>query len=248
MRSWTHSLAVPVAAFSALLGIAAMVSGAMADADQEKRRRASAAGVGTRRGLARALVPTQGPASGRDCAYYQERDAGAPLGGAFSGGQDDPDAGGTFAAHDSGVFLVEDAAGGRALVWPDPSAVGFVEGWSERPNSDGSPRVVSERALADGAPVELTGPAGSYAQMMAAMGAGAENLPPDVLRALQTRPDLRALPCYWPGPQGLTVREIPSGGPSWGDQPMSSTPQYLFAFGCFVLSALMIFAAVLRVL
>lgn len=79
-------------------------------------------------------------------------------------------------AADAQVFVLDDGQG-RALVWaPEGSEGGFDP---ERP-------------------VSVVGRAGRFADMMGDLVRAGEPAP-ELLKALQTRAELRTLPCFWPG-------------------------------------------------
>ncbi len=112
-----------------------------------------------------------------------------------------------------GVFLVETASG-RVLVWPGLNSVAFADGWTQRSRS--GENVLEEQVLAAGAQVVVRVAPGRYEEMMTAMASVAADQPLETLKALQTRADLRGLPCYWPGASELLIQEV-SGDPA--DEP-----------------------------
>lgn len=82
---------------------------------------------------------------------------------------------------DTEAFVLDDGQG-RALVW--------------------IPEEDEASCFPAGATVSLMGRAGSYEGMMGALAARGADVAPELFHALQTRADLRGLPCFWPGGEG----------------------------------------------
>jgi len=146
-------------------------------------------------GRASALIPFPAPATGRPCVYWRRRVTSAEVSGSVEGG--DGVASASSDEDDAGLFLIDDGQG-RALVWPD-GRMSFAGGWHESLKGVDGFRDLAELVVLEGATVSVVGRAGSLERMFADMGERAAELPPDLLRALQTRADLRGLPCFWPG-------------------------------------------------
>lgn len=192
-------------------------------------------------GRTRAIVPLASPASGRECVYYRERDefgdlTTRPDDAAEARRLVDDDA---FAQSDCGAFLVDSEAG-TLLVWPTGGEVAFADGWS---GGDRSGKTVYEKSLRVGTVVTVAGASGSFAEMMSEMSGAATSLPPDLLRALQTREDLRALRCFW-GP-GTIVTE---GAPSEADETAAPWLDFVAAGTCMLLGTVLLYLSYTRFL
>jgi len=175
-------------------------------------------------GPARAIAPLLSPGSGHECVYYAEIDktdelAEKPL-------SSDP------AERECGAFLV-DAEGGTLLVWPTGGEVTFSDGWSGR---DFPGKTVYEKYVSSGSVVTVAGGSGSFADMMSEMSGAAADLPPDLLRALQTREDLRALRCFWG--HGTFVSE---GVPSEADEIAAPWLDILAAGVCMLFGTVLLY-------
>jgi hypothetical protein len=142
-------------------------------------------------GRASALLPTESPLTKTACVYWCLRVVSAEVTGDADGGRM------SFETEkkESGLFLIDDGEG-KALVWPD-GRIRFASGWHESLKGDDF-RDMAERLVPEGAMVSVAGRAGSFERMMTEMSQRALELPPDMLKALQTKPELRGLPCFWP--------------------------------------------------
>ncbi len=183
-------------------------------------------------GKASALIPAESPVTKTPCVYWCVR----VVSGEVSGDLDDGGASLDSDEKESGVFLIDDGQG-RALVWPD-GRIRFAAGWHESLKGDGF-HDVAERLVAEGATVSVVGRAGSFETMMTEMLPRALELTPDLLKALQTRPELRSLPCFWPRNQGEFL--VAEGSPEALMAEVSSSGETLFLAGLTTLG----FSAVL---
>ena len=207
MHLWTDSWAFWAGILSAVAAVAAVLTGIAAN------RRPSPAPAGSTmpsgaappliEGRAEPIVMMEAPATNRECVQYSERvEASVPPGDLHSddGGEAEEIIEETvdqnIVNRAVGAFLVVSDAG-QAIVWPALNDVRYVEGWTSRENDDEN-RTSYEKVLPKDTIVRVFGTPGMHSQMMEEMVERAEDLPDDLLRELQTRPDLPSLPCYWP--------------------------------------------------
>lgn len=192
------------------VGAAGLLLAAWGGATWLGARRRDDDGVDEVRGTTVALATMLGAVRRRECVYIHEivEDGGSTSAFASSNlmrDDDDPldadessqSAHETISDGERGVFLVNDGSR-TVLVWPTGIPIGYCGGWDRRESPDGG-RLVRERTIEAGARVLLRGRAGRFSDMMAAMSGSASDLPTELLRVLQTREDLRALPCFWSG-------------------------------------------------
>jgi len=209
-RSWEMRVALIAGPFGCLLAASGWVrrrSARSRETPQSVYLGALPAGPVLVSGRASALIPCPAPATGRPCVYWRRRITSADVGGT----PDDGYAGLTAREDDGGIFLIDDGEG-KALVWPD-GRVRFARGWHEnlKGASDGF-RDLAEKAILEGATVSVVGRAGTLAGMLEAAGTRGADLPPALLEALQTRSELRGLPCFWPNDEDFLAAEGPPEG------------------------------------
>ena len=207
MHLWTSSWAFSAGILAAFAALVATILGFRARGRPDPMPAGSVLRNGAPppliEGRAEPIMMLEAPATNRECVQYTERvDASVPPGDLHS---DDDGKLEEFAEEvvdqeivnrAVGVFLVVSEAG-KAIVWPTLDDVSYVEGWSSREN-DSENRTSSEKVLPKDTIVRVFGSPGMHSQMMEEMIERAEDLPEDLLHALQTRPDLQSLPCYWP--------------------------------------------------
>src|SRR3569832_182523 len=155
-------------------------------------------------GRTEAIVMLEAPATDKECVQYEEKvKASAPV------GELSDDKGNEavleqvedlidfeIADRAVGAFVVKSDAG-KAIVWPGVDDVSYMDGWTSKEN-DAEDRDVYERILRAGMIVRVRGVPGTISQMMSEMATEAEDLPEDLLKALESRADLSNLACYWP--------------------------------------------------
>jgi hypothetical protein len=194
----------------------------------------------------------EAPATNRECVQYSERvDAAVPADDLHS----DDDGKAQEAVEETvaqrivdravGVFLVVSEAG-QAIAWPGLGDVRYIEGWTSRENDDEN-RTSYEKVLPKDTIVRVFGRPGMHAQMMQDMIDRAEDLPEELLQALQTRPDLQSLPCYWPRGGEFWVEEEGSELDA-GDDEAGLGLHLAFAAVAAVLSVVLLACAYKRIL
>lgn len=252
MHPWTESWAFWAGLLSALGGLGAVVAGLAANrrppylpAGSTLRSGAPPEAI---EGRAQAIVTMESPTTNSDCVLYEERvDASVPPGDLHS--DDD----GKLEEFEEevvdyeivdrcvGVFLVASDAG-KAIVWPALGTVSYMDSWTSREN-DHQNRKSSERMLKAGTIVRVRGEPGMFSQMMEEMVPSAEELPEDLLHALQTRADLVSLPCYWPRKKTEFSVEEEGAELDEGDEVAGPTAHYVMSGVAFALSGMLLFCA-----
>lgn len=258
MNTWTGSWAFWAGIASSVAGFAAVIAGLLA------ARRApymppgstlpSGAPPEAIEGRAEAIVMLESPATNSECVQYEERvEASAPPGELA----DDDGKEGVLAQVEDfvpfqiadravGVFLVAGETG-KAIVWPGLGTVSYEDGWTKRKNDSGD-RESDERILRAGTIVRVRGTAGLLSQMLTEMSTEAEDLPEDLLHALQTRADLAPLACYWPNKRASFSVEEEGAVLDEGEDEAGLGLNLIVAAVAFALSALLIFCAYRRIL
>jgi hypothetical protein len=252
MHPWTDSWAFWAGLFSFLAGIGAIVAGLVANRRSPYMPAGSTSRSGAApeaiEGYAQAIVTLESPTTNSECVLYEERvDASVPPGDLHS--DDD----GKLAEvieetvdfeivdRSVGVFLLASEAG-KALVWPGLGTVSYMDSWTSREN-DSENRTSAERMLKAGVIVRVRGEPGMFSQMMEEMSQAADDLPEDLLHALQTRADLIQLPCYWPRKRGEFSVEEEGAELDEGDEVAGPVAHYVMSGVAFVLSGLLLFCA-----
>lgn len=253
MHPWTDSWAFWAGLISFLAGI-----GAIAAALAAKRLPPYMPAGSTLRsgappeaieGYTQAIVTMESPTTNSECILYEEKvEASVPPGDLHS--DDD----GKLAEvieetvefeivdRSVGVFLVASEAR-KALVWPGLGTVSYMDTWSSREN-DSENRTSAERMLKAGTIVRVRGEPGMFSQMMEEMSQAADDLPEDLLHALQTRADLIQLPCYWPRKRGPAFSVEEEGAElDEGDEVAGPVAHYVMSGVAFALSGLLLFCA-----
>jgi hypothetical protein len=205
-------------------------------------------------GRSEAIVMLDSPATSRECVQYEEKIESAPLTGELA---DDEGRESTLSQVEDllefeiadravGAFLVASAAG-KAIVWPGVGDVRYMDGWTKRENNAGD-RESDERFLRAGMIVRVRGTPGTISQMMSEMVERAEDLPEDLLKALETRQDLSSLPCYWPRKGGKLWVEEEGAETDEGDEETGPIAHLVLAAVAFLLAGVLMFCAYKRIL
>jgi len=200
-------------------------------------------------GRAEAIVVLNSPATDKACVQYEEKIKVSAPPGEMANAEGKETAGEVFedfvgfemADRAVGAFLVTSAAG-KAIVWPGVEDVSYMDGWTTRKNDYGD-RKVYERYLRAGVIVRVRGVPGKLPQMMSEMETEAEDLPSDLLRALESRADLASLPCYWPRKgRPFSVKEEGAELDA-GDEETGPVAHFVLAGVAFLLAAALLYCA-----
>jgi len=205
-------------------------------------------------GKTEAIVTLESPATNSECVQYEEKvKSSAPVGELAN---DDGQEAALSQVEDMmsfeiadravGVFLVASEAG-KALVWPGIGDVGYEDGWTKRENAF-EDRESEERILRAGMIVRVRGTPGPISQMMSEMIDEAEDLPEDLLKALQSRGDLSALACYWPRKGRHFSVEEEGAELDEGDEETGPVAHFVLAAVAFLLAGVLMFCAYKRIL
>ena len=205
-------------------------------------------------GRTEAIVMLDSPATDQKCVQYEEKvESAAPTGELAndSGAEavlDQVEDLIEFEIADRavGAFLVKSDAG-KAIVWPGVGDVSYMDGWTKRENDAGD-REHDERFLREGMIVRVRGVPGTLQQMMTEMTTEAEDLPEDLLKALQSRADLRELGCYWPSKNTKSSVEEEGAETDEGDEETGPVAHFVLAGVAFLLAATLMLCAYKRIL
>lgn len=258
MNQWTESWAFYAGILSSIGGLTAIVRGILSGRRPPYSPAGSMLPSGgwpeAIEGRTEAIVMLESPATDKDCVQYEEKvKASAPVGELADdkgneavGAQIEDLLDFEIADRAVGAFLVKSDAG-KAIVWPGVGDVAYMDGWTDKEN-DSEDRDVYERILRANMIVRVRGVPGTISQMMNEMVEEAEDLPEDLLKALESRQDLSNLACYWPRKNSRFSVEEEGAELDEGDEETGPVAHFVLAGVAFLLAGVLMFCAFKRIL